>query len=281
MQTLSIIGLSFVIIGTIITAYVNMKYTTNADEKREDLLKLTNQNKNLGNEIDLTTKKNEVLNLNLEKLSIENQKLANETKVLSKENKTLNLEIRRLSHRISDQSLLIEKQITGGNSFPYSTFKWFGEKDNKKFILQLKNDFDFPVSNLQLKWFDVDLINNNCVVKKGPNKYFLKNSCYDKSQKVLDVGDVSSNSSINVSAITLVQNSISNKYLIEYHAKNGRYLQKILVYKSDTNEIGFAWILTLNGAIIKKSTDGGIPLNFIDFKTGFEFIDQEYLILDE
>ena len=95
MQTLSILGLSFVIIGTIITAYVNMKYTTNADEKREDLLRLTNENKNLGNEIDLTTKRNEVLNLNLEKLSIENQKLANETKVLTTENKTIKLRYKK------------------------------------------------------------------------------------------------------------------------------------------------------------------------------------------
>lgn len=281
MQTLSILGLSFVIIGTIITAYVNMKYTTDADEKRENLFKLSNENINLSNEIDSTSKRNEVLNLNLEKLGIKNQQLMNETKGLNLENKALNLDIRKLSNRISDQSLLIENQITGGNSFPYSTFKWFGNKGDKKFILQLKNDFDFPVSNLQLIWYDVDFINNNCIVKKGSNKYFLKNSCYEKSQKVLDAGDVDANSSVNVSAITLSQNSISKKYLLQYNARNGKYLQKILVYETSESEIGFAWTLTKNGVVIKQSFDGGIPLDYIDFTTGFEFIDNDYLLLNE
>src|SRR5690554_5596365 len=198
---------------------------------------------------------------------------------LSEKNQELSNQILGLSNRISEQSKFIENQITGGDSFGYSKLLAFTDNQGQKgFKLEVYNDFESPIKQLQFFFTNINDLNSKCFIEKN-GKTFLIESCVTKLRKVTNVGDIPPKSKFQISSISIPEKTISDKYIAEYMARNGRYVQKILVNKKNNVVIGFAYRITKDKEIIKEFIDGKFEKEKINFEDGFEYVDKKFSYL--
>ena len=282
LKMLSIIGLVLFISGTAITTYVTISYRNTSSKAREEIKTQNEKISKLNTKIDSTTLKNNELSKDAISLSIDNKKLSRETKELSIENKSLTKEIRSLSIRLSEQSKVIEAQITGGESYIILELISPDSKlGSRTFNLHIENKFKNTIHNLQIHFLNIDEINKNCKKEKDGVSYLIKD-CYEKNRLVIIQGQVDPNAKISLAQFKISENDSSKYYNLTVFARNGTFKYKIFVDRIDGVIMGYVIQIEKNNKVIDRyskllisETGYQIDQSKINFKENYTFVDSK------
>lgn len=162
-----IIGVLLQIWGGTILFHRTQKYRKNADNSRGEL--------NQKSDTTLTlSKENERLNLKITSLS-------EKSNSLGQENKILNEQIRNLSNRISEQSIIIENEITGGDSYGEVSFLHLGYPDDLRHSFNFHNRGDYPLYDVSITVRNQTLIKQKMKERKDKGMVTVNDLQYYKT----------------------------------------------------------------------------------------------------
>jgi len=97
---MSILGLILILAGTAVTAFVTINYRGDADEKREEIERISKENKKLNQSIDSISARNEKLNKTIDSTTTLNQRLINE-----------NIELTNSANKVIKSNLALTEKI--------------------------------------------------------------------------------------------------------------------------------------------------------------------------
>ena len=143
-QIMIIIGVILQIVGGTLLYKRTQEYRTRAEASRTEI-------SNKSDTISALSVENKQLNLEI-------CELTEQSNVLGYENRDLNKDIRTLSTRISEQSEIIEKQITGGDAYGEVSLLHIGDSQGNSdeiiHVLYLNNRGSYPLTGVYVSMRD-------------------------------------------------------------------------------------------------------------------------------
>jgi len=253
-QIMIIIGVILQIWGGTILFHRTQEYRNTANTTRNDIKTLNEK---------ISEKNSTILNLGQtnEKLNKEISQLSETSNTLGEENKELNYQIRNLSTRISEQSKLIENQITGGDSYGDVTLSHIKYENDLIQSFYFKNNGDYPLQDVSIR-----VRNQKLIKEKLKEKEDGTLSIEDlKDYKTYNLGNIPANSGKTFGGFFKVEEGKEYYYGFAITTKHRSFSQ---LYKFIKNENQFYTAVYLNTIkekgekkfkVLMDKADSGFP----------------------
>lgn len=153
---MSILALILILAGTALGAYIQMNYRSSADDKRDEIERISKVNKRLNDSIETISKRNEELNKTINSTTALNQNLINENIELANKNQELaqaNLELSKITATFSKE---ISRQNTEGDSYPDFQILNLMHEGKPIFFMTILNSGTNPLFDVDIHYFSQD-----------------------------------------------------------------------------------------------------------------------------
>lgn len=172
----------------------------------------------------------------------------------SKELKDKTDEVIGLQNKLQEKSDYIQNYLTGGSAYPYITIQVFPPD---KFVFQMRNDFDFPVYDIEALIYDYDLIDSKTYQISGDDIKSIKISDLNKAK--FFVGSKPVIPGHEYRTIDIHYPLKKGRYYIQIHTRKSVAITKLTMLILNNELFYGLQVVNKEGILLKEEMSRNVP----------------------